>query len=223
VVVQLTVTDSGKGMSKEVLARAFDPFFTTKPPGKGTGLGLATAYGVVHQAGGRISLYSEVGHGTTVRVLLPAFDAPVTSAEPTKTAPPVESGQPTETILLVEDEEGVRKAAHRILESYGYHVLDAGKPADALKMMSDRTGPLDLLLTDMIMPGMSGRELARTLRSGRPDLHVIYMTGYSEELLRREADDLGEAVIEKPFTRGPLLAAVAKALNEKTPARSSTS
>jgi PAS domain S-box-containing protein len=221
--VQLTVTDSGKGMSKEVLARAFDPFFTTKRPGKGTGLGLATAYGVVQQAGGRITLYSEVGHGTTVRVLLPAFDAPVAPAAPTKTAPAIPTGHPTETILLVEDEDGVRKAAHRILESYGYHVLDAGKPADALKMMSDRTGPLDLLLTDMIMPGMSGRELARTLRSGRPGLHVIYMTGYSEELLRREADDLGEAVIEKPFTRGPLLAAVAKALNEKTPARSSTS
>jgi two-component system cell cycle sensor histidine kinase/response regulator CckA len=221
--VQLTVTDSGRGMSKEVLAHAFDPFYTTKRAGKGTGLGLATAYGVVQQAGGRISMYSEVGHGTTVRVLLPAHDAVVMPEIPPSGGPIDEARKSTETILLVEDEEGVRNAALRILKSYGYQVLQAEKPDDALALMSTRTEPLDLLLTDMVMPGMSGRELARRLRDGRPDLHVIYMTGYSEELLRRDADDLGEAVIEKPFTRGPLLAAVEKALNEKSPARTSTS
>lgn len=221
--VQMTVTDSGRGMSEEVLAHAFDPFFTTKRAGKGTGLGLATAYGVVQQAGGRITMYSEVGHGTTVRVLLPAHDAVVLATIPTNGVPVDETRKSTETILLVEDEAGVRNAAQRILKSYGYQVLQAEKPDDALALMSGRTEPLDLLLTDMVMPGMSGRELARRLRTGRPELPVIYMTGYSEELLRRDADDLGEAVIEKPFTRGPLLAAVAKALNEKSPARTSSS
>ncbi|MDQ2913866.1 MAG: response regulator [Chloroflexota bacterium] len=213
--VQLTVTDSGKGMSKDVLGRAFDPFFTTKRAGKGTGLGLATVYGVVQQAGGRISIYSEVGNGTTVRVLLPAHDAVVVPAVPINGRPADERNQPTETILLVEDEEGVRNAAHRILKSRGYKVLQADKPADALALMNGRTESVDLLLTDMVMPGMSGRELARQLRAARPTLPVIYMTGYSEELLRRDADDLGEAVIEKPFTRRPLLAAVAKALSER--------
>jgi CheY-like chemotaxis protein len=210
-------------MSKEVLARAFDPFFTTKRAGKGTGLGLATAYGVIQQAGGRISMYSEVGHGTTVRVLLPAHDAAVIPGIPTSGVPMDEARKSTETILLVEDEEGVRNAALRILKSYGYQVLHAEKADDAIALMNRRTEPLDLLLTDMVMPGMSGRELARRLREGRPDLQVIYMTGYSEELVRRDSDDLGEAVIEKPFTRGPLLAAVAKALDEKLPARTSSS
>ena len=123
--VQMTVTDSGRGMSKEVLAHAFDPFFTTKRAGKGTGLGLATAYGVVQQAGGRITMYSEPGHGTTVRVLLPAHDAVALVTIPTNGLPVDETRQSTETILLVEDEAGVRNAAQRILKSYGYHVLQA--------------------------------------------------------------------------------------------------
>ena len=213
--VQLTVTDSGEGMSKEVLARAFEPFFTTKRAGRGTGLGLATAYGVVQQAGGRIAIYSEVGKGTTVRVLLPApRDAVVTWAGPTKAIPADELTESAQTILLVEDEPAVRTAAQRILESRGYEVLQFGKPDEALALMSEWTKPIDLLLTDMVMPGMSGRELARRLRIARPTLQVIYMTGYSEELLRRDADGFEGTVIEKPFTRVPLLAAVARALSE---------
>jgi PAS domain S-box-containing protein len=221
--VQVTVTDSGKGMTKETLAHAFDPFFTTKRAGKGTGLGLATAYGVVQQAGGRISMYSEVGKGTTVRVLLPARDAAVAALVSTNGLPVAETTKSTGTILVVEDEDGVRDAARRILTSQGYEVLQAGKPDDAIALMSQRMEPLDLLLTDMVMPGMSGRELVRLLRATRPTLPVIYMTGYSEELLRGDARDLGEIVIEKPFTRGPLLAAVAKVLREKVLVASSSS
>ena len=213
--IQITVTDSGEGMSKEVLARAFEPFFTTKGQGKGTGLGLATAYGVVQQAGGRITIYSEVGKGTTVRVLLPARDAVTVRVAPKFVIPANETATSGQTILLVEDEEAVRTAAQRILESHGYQVLQVGRPDEALQLMSTLTKPLDLLLTDMVMPGMSGRELAARLQALRPTLRVIYMSGYSEELLKRGADGFDGTVIEKPFTRAPLLAAVAKALHEK--------
>ena len=222
--VQVTVTDSGEGMSKDVLARAFEPFFTTKGQGKGTGLGLATAYGVAQQAGGRITIYSEVGMGTTVRVLLPARDAVVARAAPKFVVPANETATSAQTILLVEDEEAVRMAAQRILESQGYQVLQAGTPDSALELMSTWTEPLDLLLTDMVMPGMSGRELAARLQALRPTLQVIYMSGYSEELLKRGADGFDGTVIEKPFTRTPLLAAVAKALrNDKVPVTSASS
>ena len=222
--VQVTVTDSGEGMSKDVLARAFEPFFTTKGQGKGTGLGLATAYGVAQQAGGRITIYSEVGMGTTVRVLLPARDAVVARAAPKFVVPANETATSAQTILLVEDEEAVRMAAQRILESQGYQVLEAATPDAALELMSTWTEPLDLLLTDMVMPGMSGRELAARLQSLRPTLQVIYMSGYSEELLKRGADGFDGTVIEKPFTRTPLLAAVAKALrNNKVPVTSASS
>ena len=218
--VQFTVTDSGEGMSKEVLARAFEPFFTTKGQGKGTGLGLATAYGVAQQAGGRITIYSEAGKGTTVRVLLPAQDAVPLRAEPHNGPTSDEAATSAQTILIVEDEEAVRTAAQRILESRGYRVLQVGRPDDALELMKSWTKPLDLLLTDMVMPGMSGRELASRLQALRPTLQVIYMSGYSEELLKRGVDALDGTVIEKPFTRTPLLAAVAKALRDKVPVTS---
>ncbi len=221
--VQITVTDSGEGMSKEVLARAFEPFFTTKGQGKGTGLGLATAYGVVQQAGGRITIYSEVGKGTTVRVLLPARDAVTARAGPKFLIPADETATSGQTILVVEDEEAVRTAAQRILEAHGYQVLQVGRPDHALELMSTWTKPLDLLLTDMVMPGMSGRELAARLQALRPTLQVIYMSGYSEELVKRGVDGFDGTVIEKPFTRAPLLAAVAKALREKVPVTSGSS
>jgi two-component system, cell cycle sensor histidine kinase and response regulator CckA len=221
--VQVTVTDSGEGMSKEVLARAFEPFFTTKGQGKGTGLGLATAYGVVQQAGGRITIYSEAGKGTTVRVLLPAREAVAARAAPKFVMPANDAATSARTILVVEDEDAVRTAAQRILESRGYQVLQVGRPDEALDLMRKRTKPLDLLLTDMVMPGMSGRELASRLRALQPTLKVIYMSGYSEELLRRGVDGFDGTVIEKPFTSAPLLAAVAKALREKVPVTSGSS
>jgi nitrogen-specific signal transduction histidine kinase/CheY-like chemotaxis protein len=213
--VQLTVTDTGVGMTKEVLDRAFEPFFTTKGQGKGTGLGLSTAYGVAQQAAGSIALYSEVGKGTTVRVWLPASTsaeqhapAPAPARAPARARPDGERG----TILVVEDEDRVRDAAARILAAAGYDVIQSGRPDEALTLMGDSTKSLDLLLTDMVMPGMSGRELARRLREQRPGMRVIFMTGYSEELLQHEAGLPDDAIIHKPFTREPLLSAVVTAL-----------
>jgi PAS domain S-box-containing protein len=209
--VLLTVTDTGTGMPKAVLDHAFEPFFTTKDQGKGTGLGLATAYGVVQQAGGRISLYSEVGKGTTVRVLLPARVA-TESVVPRVATLEAPAERATGTILVVEDESGVREATRRILASAGYDVLESARADEALALVRDTGTSLDLVLTDMVMPGMSGLELARLLRDARPGLRVIYMTGYSEELLDGRVGAPEDTVIYKPFTRQPLLAAVATAL-----------
>jgi PAS domain S-box-containing protein len=209
--VQLTVTDTGVGMTQDVLDRAFEPFFTTKAKGKGTGLGLATTYGVVQQAAGRISLYSEVGKGTTVHVLLPASTA-AKQPVPARAAPRARPDRERGMILVVEDEDRVREAAARILAAAGYDVVQSDRPDAALTLMGDPTRSLDLLLTDMVMPGMSGRELARRLREQRPGLRVIFMTGYSEELMQHEAGLPDDTVVHKPFTREPLLSAVSTAL-----------
>lgn len=211
--VLLTVTDSGVGMSKEVLDHAFEPFYTTKPQGKGTGLGLATVYGVVKQAGGRISIYSDVGKGTSVRVLLPAVARSTPAVEPGQVTPVATEARAKATILLVEDEDGVREAARRILARAGYTVIDASRPDAALRDVADRIGTIDLLLTDMVMPGMSGRELVKQLRALRPDLRVVYMTGYSDELAARREEALEGPILGKPFTREPLLALVARGLD----------
>jgi len=213
--VQLSVIDTGEGMTKEVLDRAFEPFFTTKPAGTGTGLGLATVYGVVRQAGGRVSIYSEVGRGTTVRVLLPAIGKVAATPVAPPPPPPILEGAAQRTILLVEDEPAVRAAAERILASAGFGVLSIDSADRALALMSGWTEPLDLLLTDMVMPGMSGRELALRLRAIRPGLPVVFMTGYSEDLVRRDPETLDGAILQKPFTREPLLAAVGAALDER--------
>jgi CheY-like chemotaxis protein len=207
--VQLTVTDSGTGMTQEVLERAFEPFFTTKPTGVGTGLGLATVYGIAKQAGGRASIYSELGRGTSIRVLLPATGERAATTAPSENARA--SAPRGGTILVVEDEPLIRAAAQRILAAAGYIVLQVGRPDEALEVMKDRNDPIDLLVTDMVMPGMSGRELAGRLRAHRPSLRVLYMTGYSEELVGRRGE-LDGPLLQKPFTREPLLAAVAAAL-----------
>jgi PAS domain S-box-containing protein len=207
--VLLSVTDTGPGMSNEVLARAFEPFFTTKPKGQGTGLGLATVYGVAQQAGGRVSIYSEVGRGTSVRVLLPAMVSSMSTER--AAAPPATPVRAGSVILLVEDEEAVRQAARRILVGSGYEVIEAADGQAALALSAAREGKIDLLLSDMVMPGMSGRELARRLRASRSDIRVAYMSGYAEDL-----PSLGETLdgplLSKPFTRAPLLAVVGAAL-----------
>ena len=209
--VQLEVTDTGYGMSKDVIARAFEPFFTTKPKGKGTGLGLATAYGIVRQAQGAISIRSVVGRGTTVRVLLPAQIG--VQPEPARLrAATVPDVAPSEaTVFVVEDETAVRKAVVRILSDRGYSVLQAQGPKSAIELGTKWTGAVDLLLTDIVMPDMSGDELARELRKGRPALRVVYMTGYSGEL-ETATLRIDGPVVHKPFTRDSLLAAVEEAL-----------
>jgi PAS domain S-box-containing protein len=203
--VSVTVMDTGHGMSAEVIEHAFEPFFTTKPTGKGTGLGLATVYGITKQAGGNVSIYSEVGRGTSIRVLLPAqLDAarPIASSviePPTNTR----AAHTDITILLVEDEPAVRSAAVRILRKAGYTVIEAGSPVAAIELARSEAR-IALLVTDMVMPGMSGRDLSQNLRADRPDLSVVYMSGYSEDLVKRDTE-LDGPLLQKPFTRDSLL------------------
>jgi len=212
--VRLVVSDTGYGMSRDVMARAFEPFFTTKPKGKGTGLGLATAYGIVQQAQGTISIQSVVGKGTSVIVHLPAQVG--VQSEPTRIlASAVPDAAPSKAVIfVVEDEAAVRKAVIRTLSDRGYGTLQAAGPSSALDVAKMWTGPIDLLLTDIVMPEMSGDELARELCKGRPQLRVVYMTGYSGEIDSTSLRIDGP-VVQKPFTRDSLLTAVEGVLGEK--------
>ena len=219
--VRLTVTDTGEGMTQDVVEHAFEPFFTTKPTGKGTGLGLATVYGITKQAGGSVSIYSEVGQGTSIRVLLPALlDDARAVVPPVVESPTNEVAERVDiAILVVEDEPAVRKAAVRILRTAGYGVIDASSPAAAIELAAS-DARIDLLVTDMVMPGMSGRDLSRVLRANRPDLAVVYMSGYSEELVMRDSD-LDGPLVQKPFTRESLLGVVEAAARAQVRTRGS--
>src|SRR5258708_30816133 len=198
-------SDTGTGMSGETAARAFEPFFTTKPAGQGTGLGLATVYGIVTQAGGNARIYSEPGHGTLVSINLPAVDEPAVTPTDGRDATPAPGGS-GEAILVVEDEPAVLLAATRILGTNGYSVIAKSSPADALATLADPQTRVDVLLTDVVMPGMSGIELARQAREVRRGLRVIYMSGYSHEVIGHQgAIPAGSALLQKPFTRKALL------------------
>jgi PAS domain S-box-containing protein len=195
----LAVSDNGVGMDADTLAHIFEPFFTTKPAGKGTGLGLPTCYGIIKQAGGFIRVTSEVGRGTTVRIYMPrAAPAAVPDAKPTSA--PAEP-RVAETILLAEDEYQVRRLLERALQQQGYSIITAINGQEALRLSRVHDGPIHLLLTDVVMPEMSGREAAAAIRRERPDIRVVFMSGYSEELVRLQAE-LTEtaAFIAKPFT-----------------------
>jgi CheY-like chemotaxis protein len=210
--VRLTVTDTGCGMSAAVAARAFEPFFTTKGRGSGTGLGLATAYGVVTDAGGTISLASRPGEGTTVLVRLPVgTPAPAGAAPAAAPSPVAGTGH---RILVVEDEDGVRDIVCRILTKAGYDVHAAAGPQQALQMCDAGHPPFAMLLSDVIMPGMSGTQLAAELRNNRPSLPVLFMSGYTSGPApggqRMQAD---APLIHKPFRADQLLHAVHQLLN----------
>ncbi|MFO0726631.1 MAG: ATP-binding protein [Myxococcota bacterium] len=196
--IQLTVSDTGMGMTPEVMEKIFDPFFTTKKKGEGTGLGLATVFGIVKQSGGHIWAYSEVGHGTTFKIYMPRTDAPATAS----TAPGTYKAQGNETILLVEDDPSVRAAAKRILVRSGYQVLEAANPARALEVFKEHQATVDLVLTDVIMPGMSGRQLWDLLVEIKPGTKVLFMSGYTENtaLDDDEAPLAGFNFIQKPLT-----------------------
>jgi two-component system, cell cycle sensor histidine kinase and response regulator CckA len=209
--VSLRVTDTGTGMSDEVAARAFDPFFTTKEQGRGTGLGLATVYGIVQGAGGRVWIETIPGQGTTVEIDLPlAEQEPVPADE--RPAPPV-AGR-GETVLVVEDEAAVRELTGRILSENGYRVIDAADGYRA-RILCDRfQGEIDLLLSDVVMPGMSGRQVAEQLRTLRPALKVLYMSGHAGDVLDHHGFNGHETpLLEKPFDRNRLLASVRAALS----------
>jgi signal transduction histidine kinase len=204
--VRIAVTDTGCGMTPEVVEQIFEPFFTTKGPGEGTGLGLSTVYGIANRYGGFVTVYSEIGVGTTFKVYLPATDDSPDSVEPDG---PASIAIPTgETVLLVEDEEAVRRACQRILEKAGYRVLVASSGSQALAELSDE--PVDLLLTDVVMPGgLSGRDLAQRLQLDQPDLPVLFMSGYNADAIAtRGILDPGITVVEKPFTSSDLLGKV---------------
>ncbi|WP_328478146.1 PAS domain-containing protein [Actinoplanes sp. NBC_00393] len=203
--VCLSVTDTGVGMPPEVLARAFEPFFTTRGRGSGTGLGLATAYGVVTDAGGTISLESEQGHGTTLRVRLPAGTASTRAVSPAAPTAPVLAGAGWR-VLVVEDEEAVRDIVCRLLGKAGYQVHSAPHPAEAIRLCREEQIGYDVLLTDVIMPGMSGTQLAAELRRDRPDLPVLFMSGYTSGPAPGGQELPADApLIRKPFETQTLL------------------
>jgi len=210
--VRLSVADSGTGMSPDVLEHIFEPFFTTKEAGKGTGLGLATVYAIVQQSGGFVTVESTVGSGTTFHVHLPALIATPVSSPPVGAT----AGDPSrgsETILLVEDEREVRRIAYRILTHHGYSVIEAGSGAEALQLLSRDPRDVHLVLTDMVMPAMNGRELVDALRVTRPRLKAIFMSGYSDHALLVRGDGSRESVLQKPFTTEKLAQVVREALD----------
>jgi PAS domain S-box-containing protein len=210
--VMLAVSDTGHGMTPEVREHLFEPFYTTKGIGRGTGLGMATVYGIVMQSGGHISVYSEAETGTSVKVYLLAIDASVSDDELYPETEELVTGQ--EVVLVVEDEDMVRRLARRILERHGYRVLEASDGAAALAGLDVDT-PVDILLTDVVMPNMSGAELAQKLRSRMPKLRVIYMSGYVGNVTtRHQMLEHGTAYLQKPFTAVGLLQSIRRLLDE---------
>jgi len=210
--VLLAISDSGQGMSTEVQAHAFEPFFTTKAPGAGTGLGLATVYGIVKQAGGHIWLYSEPERGTTFKIYLPRTDQ-VAADRPPRPPTPVQRG--SETILVVEDEAPVRALVDRVLAEAGYRVLLAGGGQAALDLAAGHDGPIDLLLTDVVMPGLSGRQVADALAAARPGLRVLYASGYTQNtIVHHGVLDPEVRFLAKPFTPSALLERIRAVLDE---------
>jgi CheY-like chemotaxis protein len=213
--VELTVTDTGVGMDAQTQSHIFEPFFTTKELGKGTGLGLATVYGVVKQSGGYIWVYSELGLGTTFKVYLPRVDAAVRQSSVGNTSKALAKG--TETILLVEDEESLRTLTRTMLVQNGYTVLEAGGGEEAMEIARQDGCHIDLLLTDMVMPGMNGRTVADSLSRIRPGVKVLYMSGCSG-FGSRDLAESGDALLSKPFTRDTLLRKVEEVLHlQKAP------
>ena len=210
--VMLAIRDTGHGMDAAVKARIFEPFFTTKEPGKGTGLGLATVFGIVKQSGGSIAVESEPGQGTTFKVYLPRVDAAVDRMATTAAAPTLARG--SETILLVEDDDEVRALARETLEGHGYAVLPAAAPAEALRLAGCHVDPIHLLVTDVVLPQFSGRGLAERLTPDHRDLRVLYMSGYTADaVVRHGVLEEGTAFLQKPFTPYTLLAKVREVLD----------
>jgi PAS domain S-box-containing protein len=215
--VLLEVADTGCGMSKEVLDHMFEPFFTTKEVGKGTGLGLATVYGIVKQSGGHVEVDSAPGRGSTFRIYLPRIDETDQSEQD---SPPEVARGGAETVLLVEDEDAVRSLAGESLRQRGYHVLEAGDGEEALTLCSRYPGRIDLLLTDAVMPRVSGGNLAQRVRSTRPETRVLFMSGFTDSVMVRNGVALGEVdCLSKPFGPEALTQAVRRALDTASPSR----
>jgi CheY-like chemotaxis protein len=208
----LAFSDTGCGMDAETQARIFEPFFTTKEHGKGTGLGLATVYGIVKQSGGNVWVYSEPGKGTAFKIYLPRVEGVAEGSEPAQPRSSILRG--TETILLVEDEEMVRSLAREILEAHGYAVSEARDSAEALRICHMHSGSIHLLVTDVVMPGMSGRELAARLGMIHPETKVLYMSGYTDDaVVRHGVLNAGLEFLQKPFSANTFLCKVREVLD----------
>jgi CheY-like chemotaxis protein len=210
--VRIIVADTGIGMDEPTQSRIFEPFFTTKGPGYGTGLGLSTVFGIVKQSGGTIAVESEVGRGTTFTTAFPDTNEPMAS-DPIE-APKVAANGRTATVLVVEDELTVRRIVVLSLQGGGYDVLEAARPEAAIELANRHPGPIDLLLTDVVMPGMSGRHLSEIIVAKRPELRVLYVSGYTEDaIVHRGVLDPGVHFLQKPFSGSGLLEAVARVLH----------
>jgi CheY-like chemotaxis protein len=212
--VSLTVADTGSGIDPKIMANIFEPFFTTKERGKGTGLGLATVYGIVQQSGGFVSVETELGSGSTFQVLLPRIEQGIT---PPAMEPTTITHRPcTETVLVVEDEPPLLTMVRGILESCGYRVLEAGHGGEALAICERHEGPIDLVLTDVVMPQMGGPELALRLASRWPQVRILYMSGYTDDAFPDAAlPETKRTFITKPFTPKALTSKVREALDAK--------
>jgi two-component system, cell cycle sensor histidine kinase and response regulator CckA len=209
--VMLAVSDTGIGMDAETRARIFEPFFTTKPRGEGTGLGLATVYGIVTQSGGSIWVYSETGRGTTFKVYFPRA---LRAEERAVAAQRTDGLEGTETILLAEDQPEVRSVACAVLERHGYRVLQASHGDEALQILRTHRGPIHLLLSDVVMPSMNGPELARLVQLQQPGIRVLYASGYTDDaIVRHGVLDPGVAFLQKPFTPTALLTKIRELLD----------
>jgi PAS domain S-box-containing protein len=215
--VMIAVSDTGVGMDKETQERIFEPFFTTKEKGKGTGLGLSTVYGIVQQSGGYVWVYSEVGRGTTFKIYLPRVDEEADRLAPVATAAATPAAA-SETLLLVEDEASVRELLKELLEAAGYSVLEASRPAEAISLVEARQEPIDLLITDVVLPEMMGPELARHLHQLRPGLRMLFLSGYTEGIVVDKGllND-GAHFLQKPFTTDALESKVREVLDGPAP------
>jgi len=212
--VMFSVSDTGHGMDIETMAKIFEPFFTTKGPGQGTGLGLSTAYGIVKQSKGYIWAYSEPGKGTTFKVYFPRAKAGAKSEE-YSTADILPAGG-SETVLVVEDDEILRALTVAVLESAGYEVFEVPNAEEAIGIVEKHLKSIDVVLTDVVLPGMSGRKLSQQLVALRPNMKIILMSGYAPELIERYGPlEPGISLIEKPFTRSSLLEAVSAILGKQ--------
>jgi CheY-like chemotaxis protein len=210
--VMLRVTDSGNGMDAVTLAHIFEPFFTTKPMGKGTGLGLSTVYGIVKQSGGGIQVESEPGSGTAFRIYLPATEGSSIKQGDRMAQTQVAGG--SETILIAEDEPDLRELSRIFLESYGYRVLEAGSAEQAIRTAEEFGARIHLLLTDVIMPGMSGRQLADNILQRDPHTKILYMTGYTDDMVvQHKVLEPAVQLLQKPFTRAELAVKVRSTLD----------
>jgi CheY-like chemotaxis protein len=211
--VLLVVSDTGHGMDATTRERIFEPFFTTKPTDKGTGLGLATVHGIVKQSGGHITVYSEPGHGTTFKVYLPAIEQALADEPPASQLAEAPGGH--ETILLCEDDEPVRELIDQALRTAGYHLITANRAEQALAAAAAHVGPIELLITDVIMPNMNGRALSERISTARPGLRTVFISGYTSDVIAHHGVlDKGVEFLEKPFTRRELLTKVRAVLDK---------